>query len=142
MLNSTLSDELVADPHEIVIFTCESRSAGILEWFSDEYIGTNGVRLQILSAGDTTTVPSNTDPNTVAIRINVTYDNGVLVILSELRIITSSSYPVATVTCAANGERQNITFRVISKQINDVYCTCVYTTDYKYNNGLFEVLRS
>ena len=77
MLNSTLSDEHVANPHEIVIFTCESRSAGILEWFSDEYIGTNGVRLQILSVGNTTTVPSNTDPNTIASRINVTFDNGV-----------------------------------------------------------------
>ena len=88
MLSSNLSAELTAYPQQTVMFTCVSRDAGILNWLSDEYIGTDSLPLQISSIGSTTTVQSNTHPNTVATRINVTYDNGTLVIVSELRIVT------------------------------------------------------
>ena len=110
-LTSILNNELIAHPQEMVVFTCITRGSGILNWFSNEYIGSDGLPLQILSGGSTVTVPSNSNPNTVATRINVT-TNGEIVIISELRIVASAQYPTATVSCD-NGDvqsRRSITF--------------------------------
>ena len=104
-LISTLNAEFTVKPFQMVVFTCTARVAGVLNWFSDEYIGTDGLPLQIIGVGNTTTARSNTDPNTVAVRISVTDDNGVIVIVSELRIIISIQYLMATVSCD-NGDRQ------------------------------------
>jgi hypothetical protein len=111
-LNSTLTSGLIVEPSQIVLFTCISTGSGITNWYSDEYIGTDGLPLQIVAAGNTTIVYSNSDPNTIASRISVTNVKGEIVIVSELRIIISSLYFVATVSCD-NGDRQlrrSITF--------------------------------
>jgi hypothetical protein len=115
-LNSTLTSELMGEPSQIVLFTCISTGSGIINWYSDEYIGTDGLPLQIIAVGNTTSVHSSSDPNTIASKINVTNVNGEVVIVSKLRIIISSRYYVATVSCD-NGDRrsrQSITFSMFN----------------------------
>ena len=123
-MTSTLSGDRFICSGEVVIFTCTTRGSPILEWFSEEYIGTGGDRLQILSGSDRNT--SSVNPDAVATRINVTNDNGETVIVSELRIIASISYPIATVSCSSGDQRlmQNITFRIFGKSItlNVIVC--------------------
>ena len=115
VLESTLSGDRFICSGEVVIFTCTTRGSPILEWFSEEYIGTGGDRLQILSGSNRNT--SSINPDAVATRISVTDDNGVIVIVSELRIIASISYPTATVSCSNGDPRlmQNTTFRIFGK---------------------------
>ena len=48
MLTSTLSGDRFICSGEVVIFTCTTRESPILEWFSEEYIGTGGDQLQRL----------------------------------------------------------------------------------------------
>ena len=104
-LTSTLNAEHVVYNQDTIIFICTTRGSPILEWFSEEYIGTGGDRLQILSISDRNT--SSINQNAVAARINVTNENGVVVIVSELRIIASIQYPNATVSCS-NGSPKKI----------------------------------
>ena len=107
----------VACPGELVIFTCTTRGTPILEWFSEEYIGTGRDRLQILSESARNT--SSVTPDVVAVRINVSIESGVTVIVSELRITASTKYPIATVSCSNGDQRsiQNITFRTFGKTL-------------------------
>ena len=114
-LRSTLNDDQLVCSGKLLIFTCTTRGSPILEWFSEEYIGTGGDRLQILSGSDRNT--SSINPDVVATRINVTNDNGITVIVSELQIIASIKYPTATVSCSNGNLRsiQNITFRMFGK---------------------------
>ena len=123
-LESILNTDRLVCSGEKVIFTCITRGSPILEWFSEEYIGTGGDRLQILSGSDRNT--SSITSDVVAVRINVTNDNGSTVIISELRIIASIKYPRATVSCSNGDQRlkQNITFRIFGKSIT-VQCDCL-----------------
>ena len=116
ILNSTLNAEHVTYPQDIIIFTCTTRGSPILEWFSEEYIGTGGDRLQILSESDRNT--SSINPDAVATRISVTLENGIVVIVSELKILVSMQYPTATISCS-NGSCQkiNITFQTVGESI-------------------------
>ena len=114
ILTSTLNAKLIAHPQEMVVFTCIARGSGILNWFSTEYVGSDGLPLQILSGGNTVTVPSNSNPTTVATRINVT-TNGEIMIISELQVIASLQYPIATVTCSNGVIPQNITFQTVGE---------------------------
>lgn len=87
----------------------------------EEYIRTGGDRLPILSGSERNTSSINSDA--VATRINVTSDNGVTVIVSELRIIASTKYPTATVSCSSGDQRfiQNITFRIFGKIVGKTF---------------------
>lgn len=118
-LESSLNVDQLACPDDLVIFTCTTRGTPILEWFSEEYIGTGGDRLQILSESARNT--SSITPDAVAVRISVSRENGVTVIVSELRIIASTKYPTATVSCSNGDLRfiQNITFRTFGKTLID-----------------------
>ena len=113
-LNSTLNAEHVARPQGTIIFTCITRGSPILEWFSEEYIGTGGDRLQVLSGSDRNT--SSITPDAIATRISVTTENGIVIIVSELRIIASIRFPEATVSCS-NGspKKNNVTFRTVGE---------------------------
>jgi hypothetical protein len=85
-----------------------------LEWFSEQYIGTGRDRLQILSESDRNT--SSKTPDAVASRINVTRDDGIVVIVSELRIIASILHPNATVSCSSGSPKKiNITFQTVGE---------------------------
>ena len=112
-MNSTLSAGVAYNNQEI-FFTCLVRGSNILDWNSDEYIGQGGFPLQLLSFnGSNTNVSSTSRPSTYAVRRSVTTENGRLVIVSDLRIIASTQYPVATVSCGALSSK-NITFQTLS----------------------------
>ena len=112
-LSSTLSEGIAYDNQE-VFFTCLVRGSYILDWNSAEYIGQGGFPLQLLSFNGTdTNVSSTTRPSTYAVRRSVTTENDRPVIESDLRIIASTEYPVATVTCGALSSK-NITFQTLS----------------------------
>ena len=116
-LESSLNVDRLACPGELVIFTCTTRGTPILEWFSEEYIGSGRERLQILSESARNT--SSITPDAVAVRINVSSESGVTVIVSELRIIAATKYPTATVPCSNGDQRfiQNTTFRTFGKTL-------------------------
>jgi hypothetical protein len=113
-LTSTLNAERVVYPQDIVIFICTTRGSPILEWFSEQYIGTGRDRLQILSESDRNT--STITPDAVATRINATTNDGIIVIVSELRIKASMLYPNATVSCSNGSPKKvNIMFQTIGE---------------------------
>ena len=134
-LDSTLNAEHVAYPQEVIIFTCTTRGSPILEWFSEEYIGTGGDRLQILSGSDRNISSSSHD--VVATRISVTEEDGATVIVSELRIITSIKYPTATVSCSNGDQRfmQSITFRTFGKKIESIVLSILISHMYSNLTG-------
>ena len=112
-MNSTLSEGVAYNNQEI-FFTCLIRGSSVLEWNSAEYIGQGGFPLQVSSfTGTATNVSSTTRPSTYAVRRSVTTENGRLVIVSDLRIIASTQYPVATVSCGALSSK-NFTFQTLS----------------------------
>ena len=89
-----------------------TRNSTILEWRSDEHIGTDGDDIQIYSVGNRVNVSSVTIPTTFAIRVNVTMENGITEIVSQLFIMASNQFPISSVTCGINslGPRQTISF--------------------------------
>ena len=87
-------------PGEEVTITCEIRGSPVLAWASEEYIGARGTRLEFAafdSIGDTRT--SHMNPNTVATLINKTVEDGVQVLVSQLRITAQSQFMNPSVTC-------------------------------------------
>ena len=113
-----------------VIFNCVTRGSGVHDWSSNEYIDQHGIPMQILSLDQAQesvkpTIPSNSNHDTVGKRVNLTDDNGVIVIESELRITVSMQFPNATVTCGVNGggTAKEITFSTIGKNLCHYSCT-------------------
>ena len=93
-----------------------TRNSTILEWQSDEHIGTDGDDIQIYSVGSRDNVTSVTIPSTYATRVNVTMENpGITVIVSQLIIRASNRFPTSSVTCGINGlgPTQTISFETI-----------------------------
>ena len=83
-----------------LVFTCTVRGARILQWSSVEYISDSGHNIQILNS------PSGMDVRrgeAHATLVSATTEDGVPVLVSELRITVSSRYPVATIQCDDNG---------------------------------------
>ena len=113
-LNSTLQlerlrGEYIAYPQQQVNFTCMTTGANIQEWYSVEYITGIDDRIQLhegrLSG-------AGRAANTTIINVT-TNEVGEKVITSRLtRLITSTQFPVSTVSCGNNGQgmRDNITF--------------------------------
>ena len=85
-------------PGEEVNITCETRGSLLIAWASEEYIGT-AIWLEFTtfnSIGDTVTLMN---PNTVATLINKTVEEGIEVLVSQLRITTLSQFMNSSVTC-------------------------------------------
>ena len=101
-MSSTLIDGHLAYPGQRVIFICVTRNSTILEWRSDEHIGTDGDDIQIYSVGNRVNVTSVTIPTTYATQVNVTMENGVIVIVSRLFITASDHFPTSSVMCRIN----------------------------------------
>ena len=80
-----------------------TRSSTILEWQSNEYIGTDGDHIQIYSVGNRDNVTSVTIPTTYATRVSVTEENGITEIVSHLFITASDRFPTSSVTCRIDG---------------------------------------
>ena len=87
-------------PGEEVTITCKTRGSALLAWASEEYIGARGTRLEFATfnnIGDIRT--SHMNPNTVATLINKTVEDGVQVLVSQLRITAQSQFMNPSVTC-------------------------------------------
>ena len=92
------SEGEVVSSGEIKEFNCTTIGSSIMAWYSEEYIGVND--LQILSHNRAATVVSSVNnPSTIATRLSSTVENGLPVIVSQLRIVVSSQYQTASVTC-------------------------------------------
>ena len=116
-LNSTIIREQSPVPEQRVVFTCITRGTDILIWQS-EYIGANDHDvIQIHGTGGRDNVTSPMVETTHATRANVTVENGVPVIVSQLFITVSEQFPTSSVTCRINhdGPRQTISFSIIGK---------------------------
>ena len=103
IISPQLSELQTLCPGEEVTITCETRGSPVIAWRSEEYIG-SGVLIEfgnIHSVGYTSYVNSNT----VATLINNTIDNGVSVLVSQLRIIALSGSLTSSVTCIHNFNR-------------------------------------
>ena len=117
-LNSTLYLGQYARPGQRVTFTCETRDTSVLEWYSDEYIGRGGDRIQILRNGDGSN-QTRFGGETVATTVSVNTYSGVTVIVSQLHIMTLEQIPTSLVTCAINGQgpRKVISFATTGMKI-------------------------
>ena len=111
-LNSTLIRDRLALPQQQVVFTCVAKNSTVLEWHSDEYIGTGGDSIPIYSIGSRENVTSGGNPSAYATRVSVDVVDGITVIVSKLFIVPTEQFPTSTVTCQINnhGPSKNITF--------------------------------
>ena len=100
----------MAYPGEQVVFDCKSYGVRIIEWISEEYIGTAAYNLQLHILENIGISKSSVrNPETIATLVSVSIESGVIVIVSKLRIIASSQIPVSSVTCQSR-ESSRITF--------------------------------
>ena len=100
-LNGTLIRGSLAYPEQLVIFTCITKNSTILEWHSNEHIGTGGDSIPIYSIDSRVNVTSGGNPNTYATRVSADVVDGITVIVSQLHIIASVP---SSVTCRINGQ--------------------------------------
>jgi hypothetical protein len=125
ILSSTLFLGEYAHPGQMVTFTCEAKDIGtaVLEWYSDEYIGSGGDVIEI-SRNDGNN-QTRLGGNTVATRVSVNTYSGVTVIVSQLHIMTSEQIPTSSMTCATNGNgpRKVIPFTTTGMK-SLIPCTC------------------
>lgn len=124
-LNSTVSTKGVAYLDQVIVFTCITRDSLILEWYSNEYIGTGGHRLQLVSVNCIGANETSDIPGTSATCLNVTKENNETVIVSQLLVRAYLQIPASTVTCNNNGHGSNksVTFQTEGKI--DVFFMCV-----------------
>ena len=118
-MSSTLIRGRLALPGQIVVFTCVTTNTTLLEWQSDEYIGTGGGGdLQIFSGGRDN-VTSITNPNTYATLNSVTMENGIIVIESQLFITALDRFPTSSVTCRIDGQgpQETISFNTTGTKL-------------------------
>ena len=117
VLTSTLAvgnDGHTAPPGEEIVFTCTTRYSNLLQWSSDEYIGSDGYNIQVFNGTLGTDVRRGSANATLVL---ATIENGVLVLVSELRIRTSALHPTASIQCNNNGHgsSRTITFSMSTK---------------------------
>ena len=112
-LTHNLTDGHVVYDTQRVIFFCTiiANQATTITWSSDEYIGTEGVDLQLTSDDPLGFSTSNQrDPTTVVTLINTTRSSdGVITVTTSLQLVTSAQYPTSRITCKANGHGPNAT---------------------------------
>ena len=116
--NDALHDQSnIAKPNQPLVFTCVTRGSGILEWKSNEYIGTGSV-LQLLSINCVGRNVSSSNNLAVGTCKNVAFDDGTEIIESELYIVASLWFPVSTITCRNNGvgTSEEISFNTTGKE--------------------------
>ena len=106
-LTSTLNSDDTVYPSMKITFTCTTRGTNIQEWYSEAYISGVDDRIQLHQGRHT---GSGRAANATIISTGM--ENGTIVIVSELCIITSSQYLMPTVSCGNNGfgMRKNISF--------------------------------
>ena len=107
-LTSTLTDGLVAYGGEEIVFTCTTRYSNLLQWSSNEYIGSDGYNIQVFNGTLGTDVRRGSAHATL---VRAAFENGVLVLVSELRIRASTMHPTASIQCDNNGRGSSQTIR-------------------------------
>ena len=110
-LTSTIMDEdYILWPNEEVVFTCETRGPRLIhKWTSDDYIG-DGISLTFDNRRDDSEVQSGSRYSAILKRVDYNY-----VMVSQLRITTSSLFQTSTVACTnSNKASKSITFSVLS----------------------------
>ena len=132
-LTSTLTDGLVAYGEQEIVFTCTTRGSSILQWSSNEYISRDGNNIQVYNG----TLGSDVQRGSAhATLVRASFESGVLVLVSELRIRVSTLHPTATVECNNNGHgsSRTITFNSIGTTFlpgihNNIHtCVNIYLT--------------
>ena len=123
-LNSTLFEGNLTLEQQQVNFTCTTISTDdILTWRSNHYINDPGGILQVGFHDDPGSTNINQqNPNTAATLISATTNGGVMVITSQLQIITSMQNSTSSVTCQinSNGAMRTITFQSVSGNSNNL----------------------
>ena len=117
--------------NEEIVFTCTTRGSSILQWNSNEYISSNGNNIQVYNG----TLGSDVQRGSAhATLVRAAFENGVLVLVSELRIRVSTLHPTATVECNNNGHgsSQTITFGMYIAIINGDVGNCMYAFSTKW----------
>ena len=91
----------VAYAGETVTFTCMTIGSNTIAWSSDEYIGSDGNRLEFIPVdmeGATQRVGQ-----TVATLVNISSVEGVVILVSQLQISVQSTYQISSITCHSLG---------------------------------------
>ena len=120
MLYSTVDPGSTVEPNVTVNFTCVTRGFPILDWTSNEYISMRGERIEYdpdCTRGDhTTPIDQNTTPSCLNASTQIENGRTIIIIESQLTIVTSAKYANATVSCSGNGNpaREDFTFRKCS----------------------------
>ena len=116
-ITSSLVSKRCACPNQEVLFTCETSGSLVMAWSSLQYIGPNGVRLELIAAdGVGHEVRSVVNSDTVA---TLTRINGHEVLASELRIIVQGNFRNASVFCIDAGVgMSHISFQVLGMYIH------------------------
>ena len=100
----------------VVIFTCETRGSATIEWRGDNFYVGNLIGFSAEIDPINHTINSSSNQNTVATLTENYLDGSDLVLVSTLRIITTSDAPNGTVKCihADDGTTESIVFEVLS----------------------------
>jgi hypothetical protein len=108
MLTHNLVGGNRAYDRQVVTFRCVITGVvRVINWRSEQYIGTGGDVLQLASADPPGQTASNSrNPTTVATLVSTSRSasGGVTTTVSELQITASSQYPSSSISCANNGD--------------------------------------
>ena len=120
-LNDNLNGSTVACPGQQVRFVCHANSP-VLYWFSSEYIGPPGVRIEFSKAFDLIGTTVRVE-NAVATLLSANEGN---VTSSELVITASQDFPTASVACGDGAQDVTCNFLVPSMSsvplVKLIYC--------------------
>ena len=118
-LSSSLNGSSSAYPQQVITFTCVTRGSSILAWSSDEYIGPGGALLTFVAFDPLgTTTASFINPDTAAVLVSSSNENGEIVLESTLQITVSSLFPTSSVAChnVDGGAVSSFTFHIPGEQ--------------------------
>ena len=98
-LHSTFYGVNFAYAGENVTFTCMARESSLIAWSSNEYIGSDGLRLEFASVEPVGSMQSVPGGGTAAQLINSTYEDGIVTVVSQLNVLVQSTYQISSITC-------------------------------------------
>ena len=102
-LNSTLHSTFYgvnfAYDGEMVTFTCVARNSTLIAWSSNEYIGSDGLRLEFASIERVGTNRFAPNFGTTAQLVDSFREDGRVILVSQLNITVPSVYQISSITC-------------------------------------------
>lgn len=112
----------VAYPQQEITFTCETKGSHIIAWSSNHYIGGNGAQLELTTATDADHMATSLiDAMTIATLVNITEEDGMTILVSELRIKVLPQYFISSISCHNVGHNtaSTSTFQRASESLNN-----------------------